>query len=351
MGHISQIRLSNYRSFHEATCRLSPLTLVVGRNNSGKSNFLRAFQDCAAHVIDPANSGLRQACHHQHESWLSDSPVPTSLELEWADGRKVSVSTASEAAAAGPGNREFPSIPEIHDFDPRVIGGPEPSETPQGVLTPILPDGRGVTSTLRRLRLGDSAQQRRFEKITHQWRECLPEITNLHFAESGPSRLMVEQDAIPGSRPLSDLSEGARLLLAMLTLVHQEQPPRLLLLEDFDHKLHARLFSTLVNFLRDLTRREGGPQIIATTHNPYLVDEFKEDPSSIVIVEKQEGRSTLANMDERLRSFLEEGEPLEMPLGQVLFSGLADGGKGPAFALEMSRGSGDSPTPVILSGA
>ncbi|MCX6853276.1 MAG: hypothetical protein NTV80_00045, partial [Verrucomicrobia bacterium] len=65
-------------------------------------------------------------------------------------------------------------------------------------------------------------------------------------------------------------------------------------------------------------------QIIATTHNPYLVDEFLDTPEAVVIVEKSEGRSTLVNMDDRLARFLEKDEPLELPLGQILFSGLAD---------------------------
>lgn len=324
MSSLSTIGLSNYRSFHEASCRLSPLTLVVGRNNSGKTNFLRAFQDFAEQCVNQDAGKLESLCHYQAElpPMLRPGPI-VSVRIERTDGLCGEANSVDVIEAPAHRRLQF-SFPEIYDFDPRLIGAPEPAESAEGVIPRVLPDGRNVTSVLRRLRLGDSEQQRRFEKIKHQWQECLPEVMNLHFASTGPTRLMVEQDAIPGSRPLSDLSEGARLMLAMLTLVHQERPPRLILLEDFDHKLHARVFSTIVGFLRDLTRREGGPQIIATTHNPYLVDEFKDDPESIVIVEKHEGRSTLANMDDRLRTFLAEGESLDMPLGQALFSGLAD---------------------------
>ena len=134
----------------------------------------------------------------------------------------------------------------------------------------------------------------------------------------------VGQHHLPGSQPLSDLSDGARLMLAILTLVHQDSPPPLILLEDLDHRIHARLFGPLVSFLRDLTRSGAVTQIIATTHNPYLVDEFLEEPEAVVLVEKQDGQSTLANMDDRLKTFLENGEDLELPLGQILFSGLAD---------------------------
>lgn len=324
MKHLAHIELLNYRSFSKASCRLSPLTLVVGRNNSGKTNLVRAFHDAASQVIQPDKGKLTSLCHYQREEeyiFAEDTGPVVAISLTRSDGSLIEI--ASNKANSGGGDILF-RIPEIYDFDPRLIGAAEPAESAENVIPRVLPDGRNVTSVLRRLRLGDSDQQRRFETIKRHWQECLPEVKNLHFSSSGPMRLMVEQDSIPGSRPLSDLSEGARLMLAMLTLVYQERPPGLILLEDFDHKLHARLFSTIVGFLRDLTRQKDGPQIIATTHNPYLVDEFKDDPESVVIVEKHRGCSTLANMDDRLRSFLDEGESLDMPLGQALFSGLAD---------------------------
>lgn len=321
MRHIAEIKLSNYRSFREAACRLSPLTLIVGRNNSGKSNFLRAFQDHARHLLTPDDGNLDCACHYRFEYSFGDGPPPA-IELRLSDGSTVGVSTARDWRAPK-GVSQFKSMPEIYDFDPKMIGRAEPAEFAKGVSPRVLPDGKGVTSVLRMLLHGPGAMRKRFETIQQQWKKCLPEIMTLHFASTGPSELMVEQHAIPGSHPLSDLSEGARLMLAMLTLVHQENPPRLILLEDFDHKLHPRLFSDLVGFLRGLTG-DGRTQMIATTHNPYLVDEFKDDPEAVVIVEKKDGCSTLVNMDERLRTFLAGGEELELPLGQVLFSGLAD---------------------------
>jgi len=319
MPYIDHISLRNFRSFADAGCRLSPLTLVVGRNNVGKSNFLKAFQAHAENCTDWMDSQLGADSHYQTRVKAKQEDV--TLELSWSDGRRV---CASSSIAEHDAKVFKATFPEIYSLDPAKIGGSEPAETAPGVLPRVFSDGKGVTSVLRMLMQGNSAMRQRFQTIERQWRQCVPEIKTLHLPPTGPAFLMVEQQGIPDSLPLSDLSDGARLILAILTIIHQEYPPPLILLEDFDHRIHARLFSSLVSFMRDLTSSGAISQIIATTHNPYLVDEFLETPESVVIVEKTEGRSTLVNMDERLARFLENGESLDLPLGQVLFSGLAD---------------------------
>ena len=80
MKHLTHIELRNYRSFLSASCRLSPLTLVVGRNNSGKTNFLRAFQDFVSMGLDPHAGNLETLCHHQTEQ-APAKPV----KAQWKD--------------------------------------------------------------------------------------------------------------------------------------------------------------------------------------------------------------------------------------------------------------------------
>lgn len=324
---IKEIQLRNYRSFMDASCRLSPLTLVVGRNNVGKSNFLKAFQSCFQFFLSGEVSlkGYWDAPSH-YQSRNGTSASATSVLLKWAKTDVLRASVDREEMRYEV--EEHPDvIPEIFILDPATIGEAEPAEVATGVIPKVLPDGKGVTAVLRMLKQGNSSMQKRFTKIETQWKQCLPEIKTLHLSITGPSRLMVEQHEIPGSQPLSDLSDGARLMLAILTLVNQESPPRLILLEDLDHRIHARLFEPLVRFLRELTQSGAVTQIIATTHNPYLVDEFIDEPEAVVLVEKRDGRSTLVNLDDRLKLFWEQGESLdrdEMPLGQFLYSGFAD---------------------------
>lgn len=67
---------------------------------------------------------------------------------------------------------------------------------------------------------------------------------------------------------------------------------------------------------------EKGIQIIATTHNPYMVDQFKDDEEAVLIVEKTGGESTITTLAERL----EKNESHEEgALGALWFGGFVGG--------------------------
>ena len=48
--------------------------------------------------------------------------------------------------------------------------------------------------------------------------------------------------------------------------------------------------------------REKGVQIIATAHNPYLVDEFLDHEDAVLLVEKEDGESTITSLADRLET-------------------------------------------------
>lgn len=43
-GMLTRVSITNYRSFIHAEADLSPFTLVIGANGSGKTNFLKFFR-------------------------------------------------------------------------------------------------------------------------------------------------------------------------------------------------------------------------------------------------------------------------------------------------------------------
>jgi predicted ATPase len=72
MGHvpfIDRVRIHNYKSIADCDVRLGPLTLLVGRNGSGKSNFLDALRfvnDALQFSLDQAvlsRIGIKAICH------------------------------------------------------------------------------------------------------------------------------------------------------------------------------------------------------------------------------------------------------------------------------------------------
>lgn len=296
MPHIDHISLRNFRSFMSAECRLSPFTLVVGANNSGKTNFLRAFADYS----------LMRLLDSKPPPHRNTPDAPVVVELGTRDGETLDI--------------RHPWL--IYRFDPDVISRPEAAAQSDPF---VRENGEGVTQVIERLSEEGSPA---FESILKQFRSAISEIESITLRTlppGGKKTLMLQERGINGKTPLSEVSEGTRLVLALLTVLHQKETPKLILIEDIDRALHPRLYERLVCIIQQIVR-VSGVQIIATSHNPYLIDEFQDEPEAIVLVEKVDGMSTLANLDDRLKAIDWDSPTVdEMPLGQMWFSGLVGG--------------------------
>jgi predicted ATPase len=69
-----------------------------------------------------------------------------------------------------------------------------------------------------------------------------------------------------------DASEGALHVLFMLALVSHENAPRVFAVDNFDQALHPRLTRALTRLLSDQVAKDGTRQVLATTHNPLVLD-------------------------------------------------------------------------------
>lgn len=326
MSYIKEIALKNYRSFVDARCRLSPFTLIVGANNAGKSNLLKAVQDVSESAggfnwDELYDERWRSVRHHAAKKGEAV------VELIWSDGAKTSSSDAAKdiisARLQKQKNEGSIKVPfSITSLDPQKIGRPEPKSTAPSIGV----DGTGVSATLDQWNSGAKVSRDRFARVSSDLRRCIPEIEALSFYDvvNGSRGIQVEQSRIPKAVPLSEVSEGTRIVLAILTLLNLETPPPVMLIEDIDRGLHPRLYEKLVEFLRTVTKN-GRTQILATTHDPYLIDEFYEMPEAVVIVDKENGESTLSNLDDRIEKLRSIGADVAMPLGALWFSGSVGG--------------------------
>lgn len=93
-----------------------------------------------------------------------------------------------------------------------------------------------------------------------------------------------------------DLSEGMLLTLGMLTILHQTPTPRTLLWDDFDKGLHPSAQAALVRTVRDVLASRPELQIIATSHSPYLLDNFQAEEVQVMTF-TGEGQVAAARLD------------------------------------------------------
>jgi predicted ATPase len=298
---ITKLRITNYRSIADATIELRPFTILVGANGSGKSNLLKLLFDLSR--ANP-NAGLQLVTH------FCAPKAPSRIDCTTATGTTTFQTGHSKHKAA-----ELRNV-VVYSLQPGPIAGSE-----QLVENPrIQPDGTGAVQVLDSLKTGD--REDLFDTIERQLCEFVPEIEKLSFVPgAGAKQLQVRERGIPTPVLVRDLSEGTRLVMTILTIVHQELKPSIICLEDIDRGLHPALFGKVVDVCRALSQETDAPQIIATTHNPYVVDQFVDDEDSVVIVEKADGNTTFTSLRTRLEG-LERGSET---LGGVWYSGLVGG--------------------------
>jgi AAA domain, putative AbiEii toxin, Type IV TA system len=106
----------------------------------------------------------------------------------------------------------------------------------------IKPDGQEIISILDDLKTGD--REDLFHEIEQNLTCYIPSIEklSLRISEPGKKSLQVREKGIEKPFPVAELSEGTKLILMILTILYQDNPPKLILLEDIDRGLHPRLF-------------------------------------------------------------------------------------------------------------
>ena len=70
------------------------------------------------------------------------------------------------------------------------------------------------------------------------------------------------------------------LFLGLLALIHSPEPPKLLLIEEPEKGVYPKRLEEVIRLLRRLHEApsvRAAPQIIMTTHSPYLLTSFRPD--------------------------------------------------------------------------
>jgi predicted ATPase len=80
-------------------------------------------------------------------------------------------------------------------------------------------------------------------------------------------------------------SDGAILFLGILALAHLPEPPPLLLIEEPENGIYPKRLEEIVHLLKQLVQRTDGdsfPQIILSTHSPYVLSFFEPDEVTLL---------------------------------------------------------------------
>lgn len=329
---IKRVRFERFKALRDATLEVGRFTLLVGANGSGKSSAMDALS-----LLRPGVA--LSAEYYRRLISVGETIDPSSIRIIIAWDEECGHATSDHAwnyqggnvhgfigqvqgALQGQINAYF-SNTRKYSLDARAIAAAVQ-------LTPgaqLQENGAMLAAVLDQLR--DQAPER-FDQVNEVLRSWLPEYDHVLFDTPSPGvRSILLRTRTGGHKiPASELSQGTLIALALLTLAHLPQPPRLICLEEPDRGIHPRLLRDVRDALYRLSHPESHGesrppvQVIATTHSPYFLDLYRDRPEEVVLAQRNEQGVVF----ERLADRKDINEILEgAHLGDIWYSGILGG--------------------------
>ena len=360
---IERVILKNYKSIAACDVHLQPLTFLVGRNGSGKSNFLDALR----FVADALNYSLEHAIrdrggindvrrrsrgHPNHFSIRLEFVLPNGSTGHYAfrigtrssggyvvqteecnihnensntpdiyfnvvngDVTATSVDVAPAAAkdrlylVNASGLPEFRPVYDafsqmgFYNLNPDIIRELQ-SHDPRDVLTR---DGGNLTCVFAQLPPDVKQEIEEYLSI------IVPGIRGVEVEKFGDKKMLVFRQDVEGDKHpwrfhANNMSDGTLRALGILVALFQgnqkaEEHVTLVGIEEPEIAMHPAIVGALLDEFRNATHKT---QVLVTTHSPDLLDDKHLDVDSILAVEAHNGNSYIAPVDDASRSVIND---------------------------------------------
>jgi predicted ATPase len=330
---------------------LSPLTIVVGRNAAGKSNFVDALcfvRDALRVSLDfalrdrggvgevrrrsgghPTHLGIRidwqlPGCHGRYAFEIGAQPSGGFVvkrercEVHDQSGRHlfdvtngVVSTTMSQmppaytdrlylvnAAGLAPFRSLYDALSNMgfYNLNPKVIR--DLQDPDDGML--LSKFGENLASVVARL---ERVHPDRRARIEAYLRQVAPNVHGFEFKELGPKHTLQFRQEVEGQRDpwrfwAANMSDGTLRALAVLVAVFQHPLDAripLVAIEEPETALHPAAARILLEALREASTER---QILVTSHSSEMLDTHEIDPTELLIVVGTNGRSTIGTIDD-----------------------------------------------------
>lgn len=337
-------KIKNFKSLEDVELNFRDLTIIVGANATGKSNCLEALrlfgkivqisssppmkliEDLLRNSTDQAltleiitkvdNKDIDyKVCISRNNKKVNFSREVLKTgeitvinihenqgEVRDEDGENTQNYQSKEGSlalkAAGDfGNKpltaqlsEFMKSWEFYDLDPRMMRRDKRSvrfimESEQEKMPTLDIDGEYLEEVLL---YWESKEQEKFNEVNQALQDCLGILLEV----SGKSDLRVKE--IDGQKvKLSGLSDGTLRIIAYYVLLHNDNLPPLIGIEEPERNLHPAILTTVASILKKLSQRT---QVVITTHSSQLLDCFSSDEInsdiSVLLLSKKDTSGT-----------------------------------------------------------
>jgi predicted ATPase len=249
-----------------------------------------------------------------------DSDAPRQVQRV-ADAQTTGLATLPKLAdeQGGLGIRTFANfLSSIRVLEPDVVAARQPSRPYNANLAD---DASNLADALAQLKVSDPDA---WPLLVADVRSCLPGLDEIQIVPvGGPGRAVSVQLVEQGvTKPieLADASFGTVRVLALLTALHEPDPPPFTAIEEIDHGLHPYALDILVDRMRAASSRT---QILAATHSPTLVNRLTADEIIVCDRDPDTGASLIpATSSKQIRAQL---AATDWQAGELWFSGALRG--------------------------
>lgn len=318
---LKRVSIQNFKSLKDVTLDLQKVNLLIGPNNSGKTNFLKALEFVGTNYHSfPKRRDVALTFNRKggatYFNLVDNSKDSVRIDNSYDFYSEEYSSKVANSTTEFSGNGTVPYIPGQKELEKLILGlqlyKPDPNKFdkpgPVGMGEESVKEDAANLVGFLDLMLS-RYRKTVFSRIEVDLNTCIPEFDEISLDDASPTEELRKKFGDKSFKRIGltnskqgitywadELSEGTLYFLALLCIINQPNPPKLLLLEEPEKGIHPRRIREVIQFILRLVE-EKDIQVIMTTHSPIVLDMFAEMPESVFIFDKDdEGATYVKNL-------------------------------------------------------